>query len=130
MQCLGASWFASLTGGWPVRAPAEVGRRPSLKTGGAPTTIPPVLAMCLRLRRKNIADTGGIVVGTPPVFKEVRRPPAAGARTGQPPLKEASQEAPKHCTGLWFNGLGAVNRQPWYPDRRGSGWVSSPEKVS
>ena len=69
-------------------------------TGGAPTTMSPVSAMCfLRRRRKNIADTGEIVVGAPPVFKEGRRPTPAGARTGQPPHKEASQEAPKHCTG-------------------------------
>ena len=38
-------------------------------TGGAPTTISPVSAMFLRLRRKNIADTGEIVVRAPPVMK-------------------------------------------------------------
>ena len=48
---------------------AQRGRPTSLKTGGAPTTISPVSAMVLRLRRKNIADTGEIVVGAPPVMK-------------------------------------------------------------
>ena len=52
-----------------------------------------------------------------------------GAHSGQPPHNEANQEAPKHCTGRKFNALGAVNRQPWYPERRGSGWVSSPGKL-
>ena len=98
-------------------------------TGGAPTTISPVSAMFSRRRRKNIADTGEIVVGAPPVFKEVGQHPPAGAHTGPPPRKEASQEAPKHCTGRSFNALGAVNRQPWNPERRGSGQVDSPEKL-
>ena len=48
---------------------AQRGRPTSLKTGGAPTTISPVSAMFLRLRRKNIADTGEIVVRAPPVMK-------------------------------------------------------------
>ena len=97
--------------------------------GGAPTTISPVSAMFLRRRRKHIADIGEIVVGAPPVFKEVGQHPSAGAHTGPPPHKEASQEAPKHCTGRSFNALGAVNRQPWNPERRGSGQVGSPEKL-
>ena len=64
-------------------------------TGGAPTTISLVSTMFLRRKRENIADTGEIVVGTPPVFKEGRRPTPAGARIGQPPHREASQEVPK-----------------------------------
>ena len=95
--------------------------------------LPPLFPRCrrcfLRRRRKNIADTGEIVVGAPPVFKEVGQHPSAGAHSGQPPHNEASQEAPKRCTGRRFNTLGAVNRQPWYPERRGSGWVSSPGKL-
>ena len=40
-----------------------------------------------------------------------------------------SQETPKHCTGRVFYALGAVNRQPWNPERRGSIQVGSPEKL-
>ena len=54
---------------WAGVRPAEGCCPTSLKTGGAPTTISPVSAMFLRLRRKNIADTREIVVGAPPVMK-------------------------------------------------------------